>query len=328
MHASTDFCKKIKELVFIIISLSILTLLSISPAVASISDWEFSPEEPVSGDILNIEGNASAREEVDIFVSFEKTAPVSEGEFEYILEDVKIPAGLNNAFTVEANGADQLNVRVKIGVWVTKSSQASGDTATVSQSSVPTGTYRIKIDGNAKEGVSKVKLKITAFQGIEADSNGKFGYSYNTKAIPSGDFEIKVGGITKKVTIKEDKSSDSSDSSSTDSISSGTDSRKSTSTDSTPIGSTSTNSSTSYTSTNSTAEENESTVKQENSSEKDYVSETITPDEKTVEEENKTQLSGKNSQKTQSSIKSAEKLYLLAGMGAGLLILIIYSRRK
>jgi LEA14-like dessication related protein len=325
MHTSTDFCKKTKKLVFILSSLSILALLSISPAVASISDWEFSPQEPVSGDILNIEGSASAGEEVDIFVSFEKTAPVSEGEFEYILEDVKIPPGLNNAFTVEANGADKLNVRVKMGVWVTKSSQASGDKATVSQSSVPPGTYRIKIDGNAKEGVSKVKLKITAFQTIEADSNGKLEYSYNTKAIPSGDFEIKVGGITKKVTIREDESSDSS---ATGSTSSGTDSRKSASTGPTSTGSTSKNSSTSYNSTNFADEEKESTVKQENFSEKDQGSENTTPDEKTVEEENKTQLSGKNSPNTQSSTKSVDKLYLLAGMGAGLLIVIIYSRRK
>ena len=166
------------------------------------SDWEFSPQEPVSGDILNINGSASPGEKVDVFVTFEKTVPVSEGKFEYNLKDVKIPEGFNNFFTVEARGAENLNVRVKMVLWVTKSSEASGDTATVSQSNVPSGTYKIKIDGDAGEGVSEVNLKITAFQRIKADSNGDFSYSYNTKAVPPGDFEIKVGGITKEITIK------------------------------------------------------------------------------------------------------------------------------
>ena len=217
MNKSINFLKKRKGLAFMVTSFSILVLLTISPAAASVSDWEFSPQEPVSGDTLSIEGSASPEEEIDVFVTFEKTVPVSGGEFEYILEDVKIPGGLNNLFKVEARGAKNLNVRVKMILWVTKSSEVSGNTAIVSQSNVPPGTYRIKIDGDAKEGVSKVNLKITASQGIEADSNGDFSYSYNTKSVPPGDFEIKVGDITKEVTIESEESSGStSDSSSAD----------------------------------------------------------------------------------------------------------------
>lgn len=192
-----------------ITSILILALLLTSSAAASVNNWEFSPLEPVCGDTISIKGNASPGEKVDVFITFEKTVPVSEGEFEYILEDVKIPEGLNNLFTVEARGVKNLNVRAKIVIWVTKSSEASGGVATVSQSSVPPGTYTIKIDGNAGEGVSEVNLKITAFQGIKADSNGDFSYSYNTKAVPSGDFEIKVGDTKKKVTIESETDSDS-----------------------------------------------------------------------------------------------------------------------
>ena len=198
MHKLISLRKKRKELAFMVTSFSILVLLAISPAAASVNNWEFSPQEPVSGDTLSIKGGASPQEEIDVFVTFEKTVPVSGGEFEYILEDVKIPGGLNNLFKVEARGAKNLNVRVKMILWVTKSSEVSGDVVTVSQSSVPPGTYIIKIDGHAKEGASNVNLKITAFQGIEADSNGDFSYSYNTKAVPSGDFEIKVGSVSKK----------------------------------------------------------------------------------------------------------------------------------
>ncbi|HET8687151.1 MAG TPA: PKD domain-containing protein, partial [Methanosarcina sp.] len=164
--------------------------------------WEFFPQEPISGDILNIDGSASPGEKVDVFATFEKTVPVSGGKFEYNLKDVKIPEGLNNLFTVEAKGAKNLNVRVKMVLWVTKSSEASGDTATVSQSNVPPGTYKIKIDGDAGEGVSEVNLKITASQKIKADSNGNLSYSYDTTAVPTGDFEVKVGDVTKKITIK------------------------------------------------------------------------------------------------------------------------------
>ena len=124
-----------------------------------------------------------------------------EGKFEYVLEDVNIPEGVNNLFTVEAIGAKNLNVRVKMLLWMTKSSEASGNTATVSQSNVPPGTYTIKIDGDAGEGVSQVNLKISASLGIEADSNGDFSYSYNTKSVPPGNFEINVGGITKGINL-------------------------------------------------------------------------------------------------------------------------------
>jgi YVTN family beta-propeller protein len=164
--------------------------------------WEFSPQEPVSGDILNINGSSSPEEKVDVFATFEKAIPVSKGKFEYTLEGVKIPEGFNNLFTVEAKGAKNLNVRVKMLLWVTKSSEASGDTATVSKSNVPPGTYKIKIDGDAGEEVSEVNLKITALQKIKAGSNGNFNYSFDTRSVPTGDFEVKIGDVTNKITIK------------------------------------------------------------------------------------------------------------------------------
>jgi hypothetical protein len=157
------------------------------------------------GDTLKIKGSASPEENIDISVTFEKTVPVSEGTFEYVLDCVQIPGGFNNRFTVEAREAKDLNVRLKMLTWLTKSSTASGGTATISQSSVPPGTYTIRIDGDANEGASNVNLKITVFQGIESNSKGDFSYSYNTNAIPPGDFIINVGGITKTVTIKSEE---------------------------------------------------------------------------------------------------------------------------
>lgn len=195
--------KRRKEHAFIITSLSvlILALLTISPAAAAVSSWDLSPEKPVLGDTLRIKGSASPEEEIEVQVTFEKEAPVSGGKYEYILEGVKIPEGFDNRFTVRASGASDLNVRVKMLIWVTKSSEASGGIATVTQSSVPPGTYQIKMDGDATGRTSTVNLRITAVQQIKADSNGDFSYSYNTKAVPPGDFEISVGGVKKTVTL-------------------------------------------------------------------------------------------------------------------------------
>lgn len=204
MIKSTNLCKRQKGHAFMVIfSVLILTLLTISPSSATVSSWEISPEEPNLGDTLRIKGSASPEEEVEVQVTFEKDVQASDGKYEYILENVKIPEGFNNRFTVEASKASNLNVRVKMLIWITKSSEASGTTATVTQSSVPPGTYQIKMDGDAKGKTSTVNLKITAVQQIKADSSGDFSYSYNTKAVPPGDFEISVGGITKKITLQQ-----------------------------------------------------------------------------------------------------------------------------
>ena len=53
-----------------------------------------------------------------------------------------------------------------------------------------------------EKSVSEVNLKIKAFQKIKADPNGNFSYFYDTKSVPTGDFEVKVGDVTKKITIK------------------------------------------------------------------------------------------------------------------------------
>ncbi len=323
MHKLISLRKKRKELAFMVTSLSILVLLAISPAAASVNNWEFSPQEPVSGDTLSIKGGASPQEEIDVFVTFEKTVPVSGGEFEYILEDVKIPGGLNNLFKVEARGAKNLNVRVKMILWVTKSSEVSGDVVTVSQSSVPPGTYIIKIDGHAKEGASNVNLKITAFQGIEADSNGDFSYSYNTKAVPSGDFEIKVGSVAKKVTIQPEETSDStsdSTSASSSSASSSSASSSSAKTEFSPSAETETSLSPE---TAPSLEPTASETPKENND-----SEVLTPDKNLEERNIQAQPSEKDTRKSGFLRLFVDEFYLLAGVGTAILILIIYSRRK
>ncbi|MGB9940839.1 hypothetical protein [Methanosarcina sp.] len=313
MHKLTNFLNKRKQLAFMVASLSVLVLMVTSPAAASVNTWDFSPQKPVCGDTISIKGSASPEDKVDVFVTFEKTVPVSAGKFEYTLEDVKIPGGLNNFFTVEARGAKDLNVRVKMLIWVTKSSEASGNIATVSQSSVPPGTYVIKVDGNANEGTAYVDLKITAFQGIEVDSNGDFSYSYNTKAVPSGDFEIEVGDMMKKVTIEPEGNSNSA----SDSFFISSSSAK-------------TESSSSKENESSLSPENETSLEPKASETPEEImdSEILTPDKDLEERKIQAQPSEKTTQKSKLFLFFVDKFYLLIGMGAAILILIIYSRKK
>ncbi|HEY3361246.1 MAG TPA: TIGR04279 domain-containing protein, partial [Methanosarcina sp.] len=60
--------------------------------------------------------------------------------------------------------------------------------------------YNIRIDG--KSNASSVKLKITATQKVEVDSTGSLTYKYDTKSIPAGNFELKIGSSTKQVELK------------------------------------------------------------------------------------------------------------------------------
>jgi uncharacterized protein YcnI len=171
-----------------------------SPGAAASNNWELTPQSPSAGDIIEIKGTGFEGETAKVLVTFEKEVEVQDGEYEYLLEDVVIPSDFDNSFTVQAEGADDLNVRAKMLLWLTKSAEAKEGTATVSQTNVPGGTYKIRIDGKASG--SNVKLKITAMQEIEVDSDGSLSYLYSTKSIPEGDFEVNVGGITKQIELQ------------------------------------------------------------------------------------------------------------------------------
>ena len=187
--------KKLKLLFCLLILLCLIPF----PGNAATNGWELLPENPVVGDTLEIRGTDFAGETADVWVSFEKDVQASDGTYAYLLEDVRIPPGFNNRFTVQAKGVDDLNVRVKMILWITITGKAKEGNATVSQAGVPPGTYKIRIDG--KSNASDVKLRITGLQQVKVDS-GNFSYKYDTKSIPPGNFEVKIGDVTKQVTLQ------------------------------------------------------------------------------------------------------------------------------
>lgn len=190
---------KNKEKLGFLLLIPIFLCLIVSPGAAASSSWELVPENPVVGDTIEIKGTGFEGDTVKVLVTFEKEVQVLDGRYEYLLEDIEIP-GFDNSFTVQAIGANDLNVRAKMLLWITKTAEAKDSIATVSQAGVPPGTYKIRIDGKASD--SKVRLKITASQGVEVDSGGSFSYKYDTKSIPAGNFEVKVEGITKQIYLQ------------------------------------------------------------------------------------------------------------------------------
>jgi hypothetical protein len=190
---------KNKEKLGFLLLIPIFLCLIVSPGAAASSSWELVPENPVVGDTIEIKGTGFEGDTVKVLVTFEKEVQVLDGRYEYLLEDIEIP-GFDNSFTVQAIGANDLNVRAKMLLWITKTAEAKDSIVTVSQAGVPPGTYKIRIDGKASD--SKVRLKITASQGVEVDSGGSFSYKYDTKSIPAGNFEVKVEGITKQIDLQ------------------------------------------------------------------------------------------------------------------------------
>jgi len=97
----------------ILFSVLFILLTSISVTSASVSYFEISPENPVKGDIVEIEGKASPSEQVPIKLSFEEDLNVVKGKYEWELSSVEIPKG-ENRFTVTATNVNNLNVALKI----------------------------------------------------------------------------------------------------------------------------------------------------------------------------------------------------------------------
>jgi len=181
--------------------LIILTLFlgaTASPASAKVTGWELSPENPEIGDTLIISGLASPEEEVEVSVSFEKTVPVYLREYNYEFENVEI-LNFNNLFTVRAEGVESLKAKMKMVLSKTESSWADDGIAAVSYSGVAPGTYKVKVDGIAEDGASSVNLKVTIIQRVNAGTDGKFSYRYVTGSVPSGKLEIKVGDSKREI---------------------------------------------------------------------------------------------------------------------------------
>jgi len=192
---------KRKGIVFCLLSTFLLLFLLISPVAATVN-WQITPSNPFVGDTLSITGTASPGMDVRAEVTFEMNVPVSKGRYQLTLNNLQIPDGKDNLFTVRADGVQNLHVGVTKLLTFNLNKDATNGVATISQGHVPAWTYDILIDGDALKGKSSVQLKITASQTLTADSKGKFSFSYDTFSIPTGEFSVKIGNLVKTIELK------------------------------------------------------------------------------------------------------------------------------
>ena len=182
--------------------LALILLASLMPiACCGVTGIMVEPTDPLQGDTVTLRIQASPGEKVPITILFTKALAVSQGEYDLPLNGVSIPQ-TPNSFTVEAEGVLNLNVAVKVLFWITKSVDASGGVASVSQGGVPSGVYTARIYGQAALGVANVKLSVTASTTVAMGPDGLYAFSYDTGAISAGDLTARIGDVTRSITLR------------------------------------------------------------------------------------------------------------------------------
>ena len=192
---------KRKGIVFCLLSTFLLLFLLISPVAATVN-WQITPSNPFVGDTLSITGMASPGTDVRAEVTFIKNLAVSVGRYQLTLNNLQIPDGKDNLFTVRADGVQNLHIGVTKLLTFNLNKDATNGVAIISQGHVPAWSYDILIDGDALKRKSSVQLEITASQTLTTDSKGKFSFSYDTSSMPAGEFRIKIGNLVKTIELR------------------------------------------------------------------------------------------------------------------------------
>lgn len=162
--------------------------------------FEISSYNPGPGEKVTLTGTANPGQEVEFKTSFQMNLPVTSGRYEYEASGVEVPQK-PNTFAVTATGVKDINVGVKIGIWISKRFTATNGVASISQSNVPPGKYDLKVFGQATEDKSSVNLDVMAKTAVKADSAGKYSLSIDTSGIASGAYKIEGAGETKAIQV-------------------------------------------------------------------------------------------------------------------------------
>jgi hypothetical protein len=173
----------------------VLALLILAFLLSVCSAFDLSPLNPEVGDKITITGTATPGEQLSFRSSFSMELPVSNGQYKYETR-VVIPQ-TPNKLAVTARYVKDMNLGVKMVIWITKRFEARSGIASISQSDVPPGKYDLKMFGNAADGASKVDVEVNAETAVLADSSGKYSLVIDTSGMPGGDYRIEGGGDSK-----------------------------------------------------------------------------------------------------------------------------------
>ena len=180
--------------------MKLIAFLAILSLASTACAFEVSSSHPVTGETVTLTGTANPGQKVDFQTSFQMDLPVNSGKYEYVANGVDIPQKPNQ-FAVTATGIKDLNVGVKIGIWISKGFTATNGVATVSHSDVPPGKYDLKVFGEAMDGGRSVNLKVAAETAVNADTAGRYRLDIDTSGIPSGAYKIEGAGETKIIQV-------------------------------------------------------------------------------------------------------------------------------
>lgn len=184
--------------------MKLIALIAIVALVSTSYAFDVSSSNPGPGDRVTLTGTSNPGQDVDFLTSFQMKLPVESGKYEYEANGVEIPQKPNR-FAVTATGVKDLNVGIKIGIWISKGFAATNGVATVSQSDVPPGRYDLKVFGEALDGGENVNLEVTAGTSVRADSAGKYALSIDTSGVAAGDYTIEGAGETKVIQVGQRK---------------------------------------------------------------------------------------------------------------------------
>ena len=148
--------------------IAILAILSLA-STACAFEVSFVPSRPWGDG--NPDRHDQSRSEVDFQTSFQIDLLVNSGKYEYVANGVDIPQKPNQ-FAVTATGIKDLNVGVKIGIWISKRFNVTNGEASISHSDVPPGKYDLKVFGEAMDGGRSVNLKVAAETAVNAETAG------------------------------------------------------------------------------------------------------------------------------------------------------------
>jgi hypothetical protein len=162
--------------------------------------FDVSPMSPEPGEDVTITGVTSPGEDVRLRSSFEMELPVEDGKFEYVAKGVDVPRKPNR-LSVVAREVEDLNVGVKMGIWLTMPVSVTGGVASVSKSDVPPGRYTLKMFGDAVPGASTVSITVNAETTVQAGSNGEYELVLDISGVPEGEYNIRVDGEEKVIAI-------------------------------------------------------------------------------------------------------------------------------